>query len=490
MEVAESAFNEKLQDSFADAFREVEDLGYPGATDPKLKVATRLRATDALDHEASVSYEIDSVGDDDATQIQALRLSEDNNGLGYQNLISMVFRLMAFRDAWMRVGKAGKGAAAEPIEPIHLVLIEEPEAHLHAQVQQVFIKKAYSVLRNRPELGNNTKLKTQLLVSTHSSHVAHEVPYASLRYFRRLPAGLIASVPVSTVVNLSETFGAGDETVRFVTRYLHAQHSDLFFADAAILVEGPAERMLLPNFIRDRYDFLNNCYISILEIGGSHAHRLKPLIAQLGLLTLVITDLDSVGTDGSATSPVRGAGQRTNNTTLREWVPAIGTIDELANATDDQKEWTQQIQVPASATGDPEYKDDPLFAVRAAYQTPLQAKRPGSDILEEALPYTFEDALGLENLATFAQMEGSGLVRKFRDAIENEPSIGAIAAKMFEALRSGKKAEFALDLLTNPSFSTLKIPTYIADGLLWLESRLRRKQVEALPRLQNSETAA
>ena len=35
------------------------------------------------------------------------------------------------------------------IEPLHLVLIEEPEAHLHAQSQQVFIKKAYGVLRKR-----------------------------------------------------------------------------------------------------------------------------------------------------------------------------------------------------------------------------------------------------------------------------------------------------------------------------------------------------
>lgn len=39
------------------------------------------------------------------------------------------------------------------IEPLHLVLIEEPEAHLHMQVQQVFIRKAYSVLRNHEKLG-------------------------------------------------------------------------------------------------------------------------------------------------------------------------------------------------------------------------------------------------------------------------------------------------------------------------------------------------
>ena len=120
-------------------------------------------------------------------------------------------------------------------------LIEEPEAHLHAQVQQIFIKKAYAVLRAHKDLGQNKQLRTQLLVSTHSSHVAHETSFACLRYFRRLPAGMSASVPVSTVINLSEVFGPEKDTKNFVTRYLRAQHADLFFADAAILVEGPVE---------------------------------------------------------------------------------------------------------------------------------------------------------------------------------------------------------------------------------------------------------
>ena len=150
-----------------------------------------------LNHSAAVNFEVDVVSDAGAVT-PLLLLPEGSNGLGYQNLISMIFRLMSFRDAWMRVGKASKGAEATSIEPLHLVLVEEPEAHLHAQVQQVFIKKAYEVLRRRPELGESDTLRTQLIVSTHSSHVAHETPFASLRYFRRLPAGMAAKVPVST----------------------------------------------------------------------------------------------------------------------------------------------------------------------------------------------------------------------------------------------------------------------------------------------------
>src|SRR5690606_18046212 len=216
-------------------------------------------------------------------------------------------RLMSCRGAWMRVGQASKAAAEARTAPLPLVLIGEPAAHLHAQVQQVFIKKAYAVLRAHEDLGDNGKLRTQLVVSTHSSHVAHETSFSSLRYFRRLPAGMAAKVPVSTVINMSEVFGANGETERFVTRYLRAQHADLFFADAAILVEGPAERMLVPNFIRAHYDELNQCYITLLEIGGSHAHRLRPLIEHLGLLTLVITDLDTLtGTGGTSAQPAKG----------------------------------------------------------------------------------------------------------------------------------------------------------------------------------------
>ena len=473
IEAAQDAFDKRLTESFETAFTEVEGMGYPGVTDPRPRVSTRLKAIDGLNHSAAISFEVDVIAENGAIT-PLLRLPETNNGLGYQNLISMIFRLMSFRDAWMRVGKASKGATITSTEPLHLVLVEEPEAHLHAQVQQVFIKKAYAVLRAHEDLGESEMLRTQLVVSTHSSHVAHETSFSCLRYFRRLPAGMAAKVPVSTVVNLSEVFGPGSETERFVTRYLRAQHADLFFADAAILVEGSAERMLVPNFIRARYDGLNQCYITLLEIGGSHAHRLKPLIDHLGLLTLIITDLDTLdSTGGASVQPAKGANQKTNNATLKTWVPNVEDVDALMDA--DAAAKTLLVE------------GDPLFAVRVAYQTPLAVTAPGSAKPEMAYPYTFEDALAFENLAFFSSLAGSGLVHKFRDAITAGGSATVIGKRMYDSLKSGKKAEFALDVLEAEEFDDIVVPGYIAEGLDWLLKQLKKKQVEILPQEEQAE---
>lgn len=473
IEAAQDAFDKRLTESFKAAFTEVEGMGYPGVTDPRPRVSTRLKAIDGLNHSAAISFEVDVIAEDGATT-PLLRLPESNNGLGYQNLISMIFRLMSFRDAWMRVGKASKGATITNTEPLHLVLVEEPEAHLHAQVQQVFIKKAYAVLRAHEDLGESKILRTQLVVSTHSSHVAHEISFSCLRYFRRLPAGMGAKVPVSTVVNLSEVFGPGSETERFVTRYLRAQHADLFFADAAILVEGPAERMLIPNFIRAHYDELSQCYITLLEIGGSHAHRLKPLIEHLGLLTLIITDLDTLdSTGGASVQPAKGVNQKTNNATLKSWVPKVEDVDALMDAD--------------AATKTLRADGDPLFAVRVAYQTPIVVTTPGSAGPETAYPYTFEDSLAFENLAIFSALDGRGLVNKFRDAITDGGGPTAIGARMYLALKRGKKAEFALDVLEAEMFDNIVVPSYIAEGLKWLLKQLKKKQVEILPQEEQVE---
>lgn len=469
IELAQGTFNEKLHMGFKKALNELENLGYPGFSNPKISISTKIEPMDGLNHDSAVQFDLLDGNND-----LQLKLPEQYNGLGYQNLISMIFKLMRFRDEWMRVGKIAKKTTSDHddflIPPLHIVLVEEPEAHLHIQVQQVFIRHAYKVLCNHENINEQNSFTTQLIVSTHSGHIAHEMPFSCLRYFRRIPSSNI--VPTSTVVNLSNVFGKEDETERFVTRYLKSTHCDLFFADAAILVEGPAERMLIPHFVRHQYPKLNQMYISLLEIGGSHAHKLRPLIEFLGLTSLIITDLDSANPSKnySATPPSRNMNYVTGNDTLKYWVPSKVMIDDLLDLEPRNKVYTG---------------DD--FSVRVAYQYPVKVSVAPEKKKVEAIPYTFEDALVFENLTLFKSLEGNGLIRKFRDAINKKKTIKGLGKQLFEDLRKSKKAEFALELIFSLEPNELNVPTYIKEGLSWLEEQLQQKDNGIIERAKESE---
>ena len=453
IEAAKAVFNEKLVTSFKPAIGELEGLNYPGFSDPKISITSKIDPRDSLDHEAAVQFELPGS--------ESLFLPEKYNGLGYQNLISMVFNLIRFRDEWMRVGKAAKtqGAKDVAIEPLHVVLVEEPEAHLHAQIQQVFIKKAYRVLRNHAALVDSS-FSTQMVVSTHSSHIAHEVDFSCLRYFRRERAPMKGEIPTATVINLSQTFGDDDETSKFATRYLRTTHCDLFFADAAILVEGSAERMLIPHFIRAKFPRLDQSYISLLEIGGAHAHRLKPLLDTIGLLSLVVTDVDSIlETSSSKARPERGKGYRTGNTTLKGWVPQMELLDDLLDLSNENKQTAEGL-------------------VRVAYQCPITVKYKESGREDQTVPYTFEDSLALTNLELFRGYPGpTGLLHKLQASLAMD-TLEDAANDMFRNLEKGSKAEMALELLYRSDPNQLEPPSYVADGLKWLEKSLEAKAVD------------
>ena len=459
IEAAKSVFDDKLKMSFEPAIRELEGLNYPGFSDPKISLTSKISTVESLNHETAVQFVVLPDRDDSTV----LSLPEKYNGLGYQNLISMVFNLIGFRDKWMRVGKMAKKqkSADAIIEPLHIVLIEEPEAHLHAQIQQVFIKKAYEVLRNHKRLKDG-QLNTQMIVSTHSSHIAHELNFTCLRYFRREPAMLKGEIPLATVVNLSKTFGDAEKTSSFATRYIKSTHCDLFFADAAILVEGSAERMLLPHFIRNNFPALDQSYISLLEIGGSHAHRLKPLLETLGLLSLVITDLDSIGESSMEKEPPeRNKNFRTGNTTLKKWVPKRKLLDELLDCTDEDKQSEDK-------------------QIRVAYQCPITLKYNNSSDEVKAIPYTFEDSLALTNLELFrGYPKPKGLLKKLKDALGKE-TLSEASEAMFNSLGEGSKAGLALDLLYFTEPSDLKPPAYISEGLEWLQDKLAERKQDFL----------
>lgn len=449
IENAKKAFDENLVTNFKNPLQELEGLNYPGFGNPSIRISSKFNPISGLDHDSSVRF---SLPQEEGGQ--PLSLPEKYNGLGYQNLISMVFRLIRFRDSWMRVGKVKNEDGLTFIEPLHLVLLEEPEAHLHAQAQQIFIQKAYDILRAYKELGDSTKLRTQLAVSTHSSHIAHETDFTNLRYFKRVFTAKSKMIPTSEVVNLSKTFGEESDTAKFAARYLKTTHCDLFFADAAILVEGSAERMLVPHFIKNNYERLSISYISILEIGGSHAQKLEPLINDLGIATLIITDIDTVdpAKRNSSVFPEKDKGYVTWNSTIRKWLPKINEFDSLIDL-ETEKKISENTQI------------------RIAYQTAIKIGK------EEIFPYTFEDSLAFSNMEFFKALDGNGLIRKIREGFNTTDSLKDKSKKLYEDIEGGSrlKAGFALELLFLKDPKGLAVPAYMDEGLKWLEAKLETK---------------
>lgn len=436
------SLNKQLDEQFKGPVSELKQINYPGFQNPSIKMNTRVNPKETLQHESSVLFEVGTSG-------HSYDLAEQYNGLGYRNLISMYFQLIHFRESWIN---ANKKEPTKEVEPIHLVLIEEPEAHLHAQAQQVFISKAYFALTNNEEA---KKLQTQLVVSTHSSHIAHEVDFSCLRYFKR-ELDSKTQLPISTIINLTNTFGKDDkENERFVTRYIKLTHCDMFFADGILLVEGAGERILMPKFLKDAN--MDNMYLSVIEINGSHAHRFRPLIERLGMPTLIITDLDAQVKGDGKMLPERGKGYITNNDTLKSWLPCEADIDKLVDLDDSKKQ---------------------KGCLRVAYQHEIKIHYKGKYV--KVIPYTLEDAIGLANIDLFDKEDkGVGMVRKFHDAVQND-GIKDCQEDMFKALNSSKKAEFAVDLLLSDKFESLKTPDYISEGLSWLKGQISITKDNAL----------
>lgn len=459
MKRATETYDEKLDKSFRAPIAELNNINYPGFQNPEIHAKSHVSIVDSITHESSVQFTVQ--GDDE------LSLPEKYNGLGLRNLISIYLKMVQFREQWTNLDRIEK-AGINQIEPIHLVFIEEPEAHLHAQAQQVFIRKAMDALTNDSAneiLRNNKNLTTQLVVSTHSNHIVNEVDMCHLRYFKRIIDDHI-KIPVSEVVNLSRTFGDDNDTKRFVTRYIRLTHCDIFFADAIILVEGAAERILMPKFIRD--ENMDNFYISVIEINGSHAHRFDSLTQKLGIPTLIITDIDAQEKrleeeelKWKSAIPQKNKKQKTNNDTIKHWLK-IESIDMLL-----------ELPFPNKQKGN----------ICISYQIPISVNwtnQKKEDELYEVYPYTFEDSLVFTNIKLFQRdekMAKMGVITTFYNYLKKAISLEDFHEKMFSCLEKRKnvKASFATDILYTEQFDKIQAPSYIKEGLIWLQKCLNNK---------------
>lgn len=110
----------------------------------------------------------------------------------------------------------------------HFLLIEEPEAHIHTHIQKALFS-------------NLSSAKTQVIVSTHSTHISSASNVASVNVLAKKNNHAEVYQPAR---------GLPAETVKRVERYLDAIRSTLLFAKGVLLVEGDTEQIMIPAMVR------------------------------------------------------------------------------------------------------------------------------------------------------------------------------------------------------------------------------------------------
>jgi predicted ATP-dependent endonuclease of OLD family len=433
---------------FSSLLNVIKGLGVPSVNDRDLKIVSTLSPEAALRGNTDLLY-VDAV--------RSHELPELYNGLGFKNLIYMAIQAKHYHSQWLRT------PTNRPL--CHVIFIEEPEVHLHAQVQQTFIRNIWEVIEaSAVDEGEKGKVP-QLIVTTHSSHILDATEFAKVRYFRRCrladdpqDAKVLNATKIHSLrdfrpeaVAVGDQTATEDEALEFLKRYLRLTHCDLFFADAAVLVEGAAEKLLLPSMIDKVAGRLRTSYLTVLEIGGAYAHRFDELLSFLCIPSLVITDLDSVGPEGNHPScRADHAGALTSNASLKRLL-SMTTVAELKALSAAQKL-------------------DEAKGRRITFQGDIQVADGGASLA--MCPRTFEEAIAYQN---FTLLRSGDLNIGINIPAQLDEAYEAIWKQIGSS--NFKKTDFAMDLLAGST--NWQTPNYIVEGLQWLESRLHGPTVEA-----------
>lgn len=217
-------------------------------------------------------------------------IPESQFGLGYINLLNIIGEIIHYVDSYKKDSCNST---------INLLIIEEPEAFMHPQMQEFFINRIDNAVQHALNIANKSSedkkvLNCQIAITTHSSHIVNSKIHSS-NSFDNINYLTVVN-KAANVINLNDSIvsgnhGKGSDELKFIKKHIKYKVSELFFSDAIIFVEGATEESLLQYYI-DSDDILKNYYISIFNINGAHGKVYLPLAKALRAPCLIITDLD------------------------------------------------------------------------------------------------------------------------------------------------------------------------------------------------------
>jgi predicted ATP-dependent endonuclease of OLD family len=447
---------------FKDVVKKVEIFGGIKPNESEIKIISSLQHRELLKGNTTVIYNHDEEN----------QLPEYYNGLGYMNLISMIFEIEIKRQEL-------RGDKNKKPSDINLLFIEEPEAHTHPQMQYVFIKNIKSLLKDGivREDGQNREL--QYIISTHSSHIVADSEFDDVKYLKKVEINSVVAKNLKDLKKQYEENGE-EQNYRFLKQYLTLNRAELFFADKAIFIEGDTERILLPAMmwkIDNEYpeNPMLSQNISIIEV-GAYSQIFEKFIDFIGLKKgLIITDIDSyyltpiVEKDGVTPKTYKNGNPKfvltkcsagdekamfTSNSALAYYF-GQKAIDFYKKLTLAQKKLYKNNGIWTK-------KEDGNILV--TYQTEVN----------ELSARSFEDAFFELNRDFIISAENSfpSLTKKwFKKYLKQEINSFEFAEKAVE-----KKTSLAIEILLNSKtteegtrFSNWQIPHYIKEGLQWLK---------------------
>lgn len=197
-------------------------------------------------------------------------LNESSQGLGYSNLIYIHLQLEKYK---------------KTIDPlvVNFFVIEEPEAHMHPQMQNAFAQYLFNYYKDENDI--------QGMLTTHSHEVVRNAHISQLRVIRQTGKFTCELYDLRIFKNSLEK--TKPEVLDFYDFFYTINFPDLIFADKIVMYEGDTERMLLKSIIgSEEFKSLGNQYISFVQVGGAYAHMYFPIVNYLGIKAIILTDLD------------------------------------------------------------------------------------------------------------------------------------------------------------------------------------------------------
>ena len=214
------------------------------------------------------------------------------NGLGYNNLIFTSATLGTLRRS--------------PQFSFRSILVEEPEAHLHPQLQRLLLTHFADVA------GTHGGNEVQVFVSSHSPILASQAPIDSVVSIHEVD-GKVSAVSVCSIT-------IEDKIKKKLQRYLDATRGELFFARRIMMVEGIAEALLLPVLAEIAGGNLKESSVTVLNADGINFNAFIPLLGtdRLRVPVVILTDGDAEEIGGEVSAAA---------TSLREQAAGIPNLN-------------------------------------------------------------------------------------------------------------------------------------------------------------------